>query len=164
MEREVGVGVTPEDGAPPLNVLGDGHARGVGRGRQVKIAREVDDRGHAAEGGGASGRLGRLGHDVRLPRPHLRHGDVDVRVWLDAAGDDDLAAGVDRAATTEQRARPAERRDLLALHPDVHVRDALRRHDLPTCDHEIEHGAPPRMPRPGDTGAQRRSRCSTSFQ
>jgi len=151
VEREVGVGVAAdaEDGAPPLDALGDGHARGVGRGRQVEIAREVDDRRHAAEGSGAGGRRGRLGHDVGLPRPHLRHGDVDVRVRLDAAGDDDLAAGVDRAATAGQRARPAERSDLLALHPDVHVRDALRRHDLPTCDHEIEHGAPPRMPVPG---------------
>ena len=44
MEREVGVGVAAEDGAPPLDVLGDGHARGVARGRQVKITREVDDR------------------------------------------------------------------------------------------------------------------------
>jgi len=158
VEREVGVGVAAEDGAPPLDVLGDGHARGVGRGRQVEITREVDDRRHAAEGGGAGGRLGGLGHDVGLSRPHLRHGDVDVRVRLDAAGDDDLAAGVDRAATAGQRARPAERGDLLTLHPDVHVHDALRRHDLPTCDHEIEHGAPPRMPSPAAPARRRSTR------
>src|SRR5215813_10513874 len=41
VEREVGVGVAAEDGAPPLDVLGDGHARGLRR--QVEIAREVDD-------------------------------------------------------------------------------------------------------------------------
>jgi hypothetical protein len=45
-----------------------------------------------------------------------------------------------------------------ALHPDVHVRDALRRHDLPTCDHEIEHGAPPRMPRPAAPARRRGTR------
>src|SRR4029453_10699631 len=44
VEREVGVGVAAEDGAPPLDVLGDGYARGVGRGRQVEIAPEVEDR------------------------------------------------------------------------------------------------------------------------
>jgi hypothetical protein len=43
--------------------------------------------------------------------------------------------------------------DVHALHPDVHDRDALRRHDLPTRDHEIEHGTPSlvrafRSPRP----------------
>jgi len=66
---------------------------------------------------------------------------------LDAAGDDDLAAGVDDAAGIfRQGAGRAERDDLLALHADIQRRDTVGHHNLSTLDHEVEHRLPPVAP------------------
>ena len=144
VEREVGVRMATEDVASPLDRLRDRHARRVRIGCERQVAGEVDDRRHAAERRGARGRFRRLCHHVRRAAPDLRDRDRNVRVRLDAAGHDDLAAGVDGPrGVGRQRAGLAQRDDRLALHPDVEQRDALRRHDLSALDDEIEHGAPP---------------------
>jgi hypothetical protein len=74
----------------------------------------------------------------------FRDRDRDVRVRLDAAGDDDLADGVDDAAgIARQGAGRAQRDDLLALHADIEPGDTVGHHNLSTLDHEVEHGSPP---------------------
>ena len=64
-----------------------------------------------------------------------------MRVWVDTAGDDEFAGGVDDAAGVgRQRAGRRDGDDALALDTDVPGAHALWRHDLSTADHEIEHG------------------------
>src|SRR5436190_1302034 len=144
VEGDVRVGVTAEDGAPPLDRLGDRHAPGGRIRRERQVTGEADDGGHAPEGGRAAGRCRRLRHDLRTTAPLLPGRDRHARRRLDPAGDDDLAVGIDDVAgIRRQSAGPAQRDDLLALHADVERSDTVGHHDLSTLDHEVEHGAPP---------------------
>src|SRR5262249_52280482 len=59
-------------------------------------------------------------------------------VCVDAAGDHALPGRIDDARGLE-RAWRTERRDALALNPEIPLPDAGRRHDATTTDHEIEH-------------------------
>src|SRR5579864_9387412 len=58
---------------------------------------------------------------MRLGDAGDRHRPVAVDMRVDAAGDDDLAGGVDDPPGAEggERARPADRDDMLALNADI---------------------------------------------
>ncbi|PYN97887.1 MAG: hypothetical protein DMD91_16460 [Candidatus Rokuibacteriota bacterium] len=92
-----------------------------------------------------------LGTERVLVRFGLHRDEVrEVRVRLDAAGNDDLPGRVDRPSRLAERAGQGERHDLLALDADVPLSGALHRHDLSTANHEIEHE--PLLVSPGPVG------------
>ena len=95
MEGEIGVRVIAKDGAPRVERFQDGPVGRPGAGLEDQVSREVDDRRHATERGRSRGRFGWLRQELGAAPPVLRHGDGDVGVRLDAAGQDDLALGVD---------------------------------------------------------------------
>ena len=100
---------------------------------------EVDERGRPAADRGAADLLGRGARHQTAPQRGDR--PVGVHVWVDAAGDDELASGVhDAAGVAGQRAGRADGDDALALDTDLPGAHALGSHDLSTADHEIEHG------------------------
>jgi hypothetical protein len=73
------------------------------QGLAVLLVREIDDRGHPAEGRGA--RAGRVVVDA--DRAH--EGVVEVDVGVDGAGEDEEAGGVDELAGGRRRGRDARR-------------------------------------------------------
>ena len=66
----------------------------------------------------------------------------EVRVRLDAARDDDLPRRVDHPSGLRSRVVQADGDDALTLDSHVPPADALRRHDVASANHEIQHGPP----------------------
>jgi hypothetical protein len=117
-------------------------------GREVRVAR-LDSLLHAAVGGGVgevdqrrrAAPQRRLSHAIRPLRQQLlavrRHeGVVHVHMRIDAAGHDDLARGVDNPGgiRVRERTRRCNGRGRLALHRDITLRHALRRHHIAATD------------------------------
>ena len=97
------------------------------------LDREVDDRRRAAEGGGDGAGLEVVGRGGAAER------HVHVGVHVDAAGQDELALGVDDAVG-RHRQRRADGRDLFAV--DEHVADVLiSRGDDRAVLNQDAHGA-----------------------
>src|SRR5439155_7132443 len=84
--------------------------------------------------------------------PILHRDEVGkVRVRLDAARDNDLPRRVDHPPGLRSRVGQADGDDALTLDSHVPPADALRRHDVASANHEIQHGPASRrtFPCPG---------------
>jgi len=129
VERVVDVRVA----LPARGALLDGALDAVDAGPHVD---EVQVRGGAAVGHAAGVVFRSQRGRGLVGMAHDRVGQVRVRI--DAARHDDLPGGVEHArAVARQRARQADRRDLLALDPDLPRPGALGRHDPSVGDHEV---------------------------
>ena len=146
VEGVVGVGVTPENVPPGFNLAHNRVGRRDCARRQGQRASEVHVGRHAAEGRGAAGRLGRLGVDTGVaPGPVVGHGNVDVGVGFDAAGQHYHSGSVDglRRAHVVESAGRGHGRDLLPHDSDVHERRALGRNHCPAFDNQVKHDCLP---------------------
>src|SRR6266513_1386337 len=73
-------------------------------------------------------------------RAGIREREPGVRMWLDAAGNHDLAGRVDHAPdVATERVGLGDGHDGFPLHGDVPRAHAPRRHHAPTTNDEIEH-------------------------
>ena len=78
--------------------------------------------------------------DLALAGAGVREREPGVRMWLDAAGNHDLAGRVDHLPdVATERAGLGDGHDGFTLHGDVPRAHAPRRHDAPTTNDEIEH-------------------------
>ena len=114
VEGMVNVGMTAENVPAGLDLGHDGIRRRHCARRKREGAGEVDEGGNASESGGPAGGFRRLReHAVVSAGPVVGHRHVDVRVGLDAAGQDDHACRVDGLAgadvVKDTRARPPPR-------------------------------------------------------
>ena len=100
---------------------------------------EVDRRRGAAEQRRLADPRRRLGQ-FRLAVRH-RHRPVAMDMRVDAAGDDDLAGGVDDppGAQRGEAPRPADRGDLLAGNPDIGRLRPRGQDGKPAGDDDVEH-------------------------
>src|SRR5581483_2572001 len=147
MKGIVSVTMSVEGGTSLLHVVHNRSRENAAVRVQTEVAGEIDNSRHAAERRRAARRLGRLCHHVRNPRPLLRHGNADMCVRLDTAGNDNLPARVNFAAGAgRQRTRIAHSDNLFPLNAHVHFADRLWSNDLSPSDNKIEHGAPPFLP------------------
>jgi len=151
----------------------EGHVEGVvgvrvalpARGARLDHLLDVGARAHEAEVD-VGGRPAEDHPPGVLFRPQRReillglHRDEvrQVRVRLDAARHDDLAAGVDHPPGLEPVLRQAQRDDALSFDGHVPPADALRRDDVTPANHEIQHHASSLVGARGTTRRARRSR------
>ena len=124
----VGVGVAPPVVGPFLDSGGDVDA-GVLDG-------EVHEGGGAAEEGGAADLLGGSGTQVAWPHD----GGGDVGVGFDAAGDDDLASGVDNPSHLfGEGVGGGDGDDFIALDGNIPIADAPGGYHLSVADNQVQH-------------------------
>ena len=113
-----------------------GFAEGVVEVVAWDLGREVEDGGGAAVDCGEGYRLGAGALGLA--------GTADVGVWLDAAGDDDVARGVDAFIGFEIDAAGGGDGDyLLAVDSDVEIADASGCYNLAAANDDVNHARPP---------------------
>ena len=142
------------DARPPVGSVHPGVEPGAETASAL-LTCVVDDRGRPAEGGcPGSGRDVVAGH-------RAGHGQLEVCVHVDAAGNDVPTVGIDgplHRGGPVVGVRGREARDLLTVHEDVGDDDLGRRHDRATT-HERAHAhllrAHPAPPSPRPHGGDR---------
>jgi len=144
VKGEVRVAVVAKDGPAALKHLKQRAAPFSAQRLAGQVTGKIDNGCHPAERGRPTGRLGRLGHHVRLAGPVRRDGNTNMGMGLNPAWQNDFSRCIDYpSGRGTQSSRLAHGNDMLPGNAYIQFRRGMGRHNGSPANDEIQHSPPP---------------------